>query len=472
MSVSVANVSAMRAIRAPSLVATTSVSTVFVATHDDFYRYVPGGTLTPADGTIYSSSDGLGQWVRMFIPSAKWRSQALWSIDESNSTGLASDENTGADDSHPLLTIDEWVRRIGTGDLTASVQVRWLSNTTRTSVNLSAIKVGQTTSATIPTVTFFGVPTIMRSGTLTGAASGSSTPWTVSDSSLPVSWTASVGMSTSSGSRLIRKTDKTKHAFLAYESVAKTAATSPHAAYSATNPDPVFGGGSATFANGESYEVVTLPTFPDVTTPLGTENFNGFVFIYLDFVGGIRGYAQARLCGFRNFASLWNVYGNSAVGIKGGILPSGGFISGMNSGNTLDRTITLGAWQFANWSGDMNGYANVIAKTGSWSLDHGNIGRLGSVYVYDCTATSAIRLTNNSNVSVDGIPNGSGNTGTIVEIRDAGCSFNTVVPAASVGTSFAASTSGSQITVVGTAKAWSDIPYWDSTHNAGFVCKP
>lgn len=470
MSVRVANVSAMRA-TSTTLLSSTVSNTVFIDSLDDYFRYVPGVTQTPESGVVYTSSDGLGQWVRMFIPSTKWRSQALWSIDESNSTGLASDENTGLDDSHPLLTIDEWVRRIGTGKLTASMQVRWLSNTTRTSVNLDAITMGQSTTATVPTVTFFGVPTVIRSGTLTGAAAGGVTPWTVSDSSLTTSWAASTGLSTSSGSRLIRKSDKSKHAFLAYESVAKTAATSPHTAYSATNPDPVFSGGSATFANGEAYEVVTLPTFPDVTVPSGTENFNGFVFIYLDFVGGIRGYAQARLCGFRNAASIWNVYGNSSVAIKGGILTSGGFMSGMNTGNVLDRTISLGAWGFNNWSGDQNGCVNVVAKAGSWSLDHGNTGRLGSVYVHDCTATSAIRLTNTSNASVDGI-HGSGNTGTVVQVRDSGCSMNSVVTAASVATSFDATTSGSQITVVGTAKTWADIPYWDATHNSGFVCNP
>lgn len=50
------------------------------------------------------------------IPSAcpSWALQLTWYIDPANSTGLASDENTGASSSTPLLTWEEFNRRLGT----------------------------------------------------------------------------------------------------------------------------------------------------------------------------------------------------------------------------------------------------------------------------------------------------------------------------------------------------------------------
>ncbi len=466
MSVSVATINAMRALPTSGFNLSLA-NTVYVATQDDFYRFVPGGTLTPTTGLVYASSDGLGQWNRMLIPSVKWRAQTTWSIDESNVTGRADDEGTGADDSHPLASIDEFVRRIGDSGMRSSIVVRWLSDTTHQTVNLEAIRPSSLAiGASLPTLTFLGVPTVVRTGTLTGAADGAATAWTVSDSSLPVSWAASVGMSSAAGSRLIRKTDKTRHAFLAYESVAKTAATSPTAAYSATNMDPVFGGGTGSFANGDAYEVIRLPSFPDVTFSPSAADFNGVVCIYLDFTGGVRGTAQVRLSGYRNYAGMWNMFAGGGTSNLGVIVTTGGSISGNNQNNAFDRSIFLGAFQFNNWNGDMNTYVNVVAKGGRLTVLHGCAGRLGTVNIYDCTGT-AIQISNVSAVTVDGL-HGSGNLGLIVDVRDSGCSVNstTTTPL----TAFDATTSVAKpISVVGTTYDYANIPITAAGKNAYFV---
>ena len=443
----------------------------FVTSRDAMFLWSPGFGLTAADGMIVNGVTG--QWTRQSTPSVKYQAQATWSIDESNTTGLASDDNSGIDDAHPLLNIDEYFRRIG-GLLKQSTQVRWLSNTTHTSVNLETLLVDQSKSATIPVLTFFGVPTVIRSGTLTGAADGSSTPWTVSDSALATSWNAAGCLSTTGGSRLIRKADKTKHAFLYDETVAKTAKTSPTTGYSATNPDIVFSGSSASFANGEAYEFVSLPTFPDITLPSTGSNFNGTVLVYLDFIGGIRGgYVQARLCGFRNYAACWNAFAGGGLALFGCIIQSGGYITGQNASNAMDRTLTLGAWQFNNWGGDQNGMVNVVAKGGQWWFAHGSIGQSGTVVVYDCTSNPAVRVSNRSNTILDAMPNGGGNTGVLVEVRDPGCSVVTGVAAASLTASFAATTSSAHpVKVISTDYDWSALPAWQTNQNAGFGSKP
>ncbi len=239
--------------------------------------------LGPAEATaqpevVVPASDGR-QWVRQFIPNPKWQKQNTWSVDESNATGLASDENTCADDTHPCLTIDEFVRRMGHVVLTQAVAVRWLSDTTHYSIDLSAIT-GSNQAALAPTTNYplviVGVPTVIRTGILTGATNA---PWTVSDSSLPVSWSASGCLSTSSGVRVIRKTDGSKHAMMGYENSVKTAQVSPTNGYSETWS--VAGTASASFTPGDAYEVLSVPKFPRVFASVSVPNFIGSYFTCL-----------------------------------------------------------------------------------------------------------------------------------------------------------------------------------------------
>lgn len=460
MSVRATNISAMRAIR-DSTLSTSNANTVFVATHDDFYQYAPGSTLTPADGMVYSSADGLGQWIRMYIPSRKWQTQATWSVDESNVTGLASDENTGADDTHPLLTLEELLRRLGRWSATSSVTVRWLSDTTRSTVNLNGISAGGLPAGgTAPSIFFLGVPTVLRSGTLTGATDA---PWTVADSSLPTSWSASGLLSTSSGVRMIRKTDGTKHAILGYELVAKTARCSPTTGYSNAASATV-GTSAASFTNGDAYEVISLPKFPRIACPPLSAGFNGAYFIYLDAAGFTGGRAQLRLGGFRNFAPISGDIASGSVSVFGGAWIAGGSFSTTGS-SSFDRCIVLGSTlQMGPWPGDNNGFSNVIAQAGQIRMSHASFGRLGTLYAYDCSVT-ALQIDNLATCTLDAM-HGSGNTGLIVDIRDSGCSINS----ASASTAFDATTSlAKPISLVGTTYNYADIPIVNANKGAFFV---
>lgn len=112
MSIQVANIEAMKSLGCTVFTARTAAS-VFVSTLDDYFRVVLHGTLPLTPGLVYRSNDTLAQFVRLLIPSRKWLTQASWYLDEANATGLASDENTGADATHPLLTGAEFERRVG-----------------------------------------------------------------------------------------------------------------------------------------------------------------------------------------------------------------------------------------------------------------------------------------------------------------------------------------------------------------------
>jgi hypothetical protein len=463
----------------PNVVAATSIilsglaeaglyegAIAYVQTYGDFFSWHPGLTLTASSGVVINGTSG--QWTRMYIPNPKWQAQTTWSIDESNVSGLASDENSGIDDTHPLLTIAEFTRRMQRLPVTGTIVVRWMSDTTSIQVNLAAMGPGNTplpTPENFPVIVFVGVPTVLRSGTLDGATDA---PWTVSDSTLPTSWAASGLVSTSTGTRLIRKTDKTKHAFIGYENVAKTAQTSPTNGYNENLVWTPFGVQAASFANGDAYEVLSLPKFPRVTPPDYSAGFGAAVFMLLDMDGILGGQAHVRHCGFRqNSVSLNSIIRSGVHQLYGTIFVGTVTIAGLYGSNALSRSMFLGTVNLLTYNGDMNTLINVIAKAGNWRINHTSVPRIGTVYMYDTTITPVIQINNNSVVTLDAL-HGSNNTGVLVDIRDSGCSVNstTTTPL----TAFDATTTApNPISVVGTTYAYAAIPIDVPTHNASFT---
>lgn len=73
---------------------------------DYFVRH--GASLGEDDGATVISG-----WRRLRIPHPEWMDQTEWVIDELNTTGLASDENSGATATRPLRTAAERWRRMG-----------------------------------------------------------------------------------------------------------------------------------------------------------------------------------------------------------------------------------------------------------------------------------------------------------------------------------------------------------------------
>lgn len=132
MSISVSNISAMRALPTTSFVASTVVNTVYVETVGDFFRFKAGSTVALQSNVVVASSDGLGQWTRMGIPNQTFQAALFWAVDPSNASSIASDENTGwsnvslADARlRPLLTFGELNRRlIAYGATTGTVVVQ------------------------------------------------------------------------------------------------------------------------------------------------------------------------------------------------------------------------------------------------------------------------------------------------------------------------------------------------------------
>lgn len=460
-----------------AMVGTTNLSTVtvtgfpsystraWVQSVGDWFDLQPPG-ITPSVPLVQVVASDGRHWVREFILNPEWLAQATWSMDESNVTGLASDENTGIDDTHPLLSVDELVRRIGVSGNFGTKVIRWLSNTTHSQINLASISPAGIPLATpdnFPVIIFVGVPTVLRTGTLTGATDA---PWTVTDSSLPTSWTASGLISSSSGTRLIRKTDKTKHAFMAYESTARTAKTSPTNGFTEDLVWFPFGTPAASFAPGDTYEVLSLPKFPRVTPPDYSAAYGAAVFMLLDMDGILGGQVEVRNCGFdRPFPDVNAAARSGLHQIHGGLFAQGAVLSATYADSGFDRVLFLGRVTFSTFNGDMNGDVNVIANTGRIFIAHAALPRLGAIYVYDTTFSPVIQITNNSTVSIDSLQ-GSGNTGVLVDVRDSGCSVNS---RSSPGAFNATTSAAHPISVVGTQYDYTAIPITVPTKNASFT---
>ncbi len=430
----------------------------YVATVGDFFAWHTGQALTTTATTIINGP--AGQWTRMGIPNRAWRAQATWSIDESNVSGLASDENTCADDTHPCLNGDEFVRRMGTVVLGQATTVRWMSDTTHYSIDFSNIS-GGNQSVITPVTNFplvvLGVPTVIRSGTLTGATDA---PWSVTDSALGTSWSASGCLSASTGVRLIRKTDKTKYAMMGYEDVAKTAKTSPTNGFSETYSSQ--GTEVASFAPGDAYEVLSLPKFPRVKPTLSVPGFVGYYSILLDMTNIWGSGCETRLCGWRSVGAAFNATGGF-IHVKGGIFLSGGSFTG-TPGEIFYRTMFLGG--SATMNNTFEGTTNVVAKAGLFKVSDGAIGIIGTMYVYDNTGASpAIRIELGAHANISAV-HGSGNTGVIIDIPDSGSSLNS----RSAASSFDATTSSAHpITIVGASFDYADIPIVVADKDSSFT---
>jgi hypothetical protein len=108
------NVQAVATVAALAALASAALpdgSLAFVQTVKAYFCLV--ASTQAASGVVRVAAAGnAGHLWERCLESTDWRAQLLWSVDPSNSTGLASDENTGATDLLPLLTHSECARRL------------------------------------------------------------------------------------------------------------------------------------------------------------------------------------------------------------------------------------------------------------------------------------------------------------------------------------------------------------------------
>lgn len=130
------------------------------------------------DGITVVAATGKGgsQWQRVAWLNLVWQAQLTWSVDPQNSTGTASDENTGVDDAHALLTMRELQRRVAGSRYVngeAARIVRLLSSMNATDGGYFDVLGSGTPAFSSHTpfgsdswFTIVGVPTVVYTGTI------------------------------------------------------------------------------------------------------------------------------------------------------------------------------------------------------------------------------------------------------------------------------------------------------------------
>jgi hypothetical protein len=189
------------------------------------------------------------QWVRLLSRNPVFEVQATWVIDPTNSTGLASDDNSGVDATHPLLTFSEHAWRWAEAQITASVAVTVLGAQQAGDEPIFTAHVAKGV-----TVTWTGTPTDLYSSTVTtftlmNVVAAAADDAQFSDAAVPGGSFTAAGMA-AKGTRLIATTGQQAIAYLLKDLGGTTCRTTRPMDASLNN---------VSFANGDTYKAQTLP---------------------------------------------------------------------------------------------------------------------------------------------------------------------------------------------------------------------
>src|SRR5579863_7248619 len=106
--ITLANVSALATYASGSL---PDGTLVYLQTYKAYFALVTSTQAASTNVRIAASGNAGHLWVRI-QESTAWWSQLTWYIDPQNTSGTASDENSGASNVLPLSTFAEWSRRM------------------------------------------------------------------------------------------------------------------------------------------------------------------------------------------------------------------------------------------------------------------------------------------------------------------------------------------------------------------------
>ncbi len=365
---------------------------------------------------------GTGLWDRIGIESPTYQAQTVFAIDPANVSGVADDENLGygvdvaAARLVPLRSMAEWRRRVRGAQFVRDVMRHidiMSTSTVEDDAHIDGFSTGRGLSGPI---VMAGAQTVLFSGTVTAYQQGNigNGRHLITDSAIPTSWTASGGVTTTSGSRYIRKVGGTIHAALLRDMGSKTVQIGPAVTYSAT-PSMSVTGGQTVFQVGDAYEVVSVPRWPGMMT-MGAQlnvrlmclDISSTATILLS-SGVINDWTY---CGFltsvsflgRNVCRGCVFVGPSVTGI--------GISNFFNS--FLNTLVQWGPGETANW----NLQEGVFVNT---SLRLWHAGRLdggGQLRMYDNT-TACLSVRHGGYVERVGI-SGEGNTGLLLEVDTGG----------------------------------------------------
>jgi hypothetical protein len=157
----------------------------WVDTVGAYYQLQTSALATTTTTVIAASGAAGARWLRMDWLNPVWQAQTTWTVN----TSTGNDENAGTGGA-PLLTVSEVARRLSYARITAATTVQVTGN----------MAAGDQPSFTFTCkifngFTIAGVPTVLYTGSVTGSTQVAAAPTTtennLTDSAIPVSFTAS-----------------------------------------------------------------------------------------------------------------------------------------------------------------------------------------------------------------------------------------------------------------------------------------
>jgi hypothetical protein len=394
----------------------TEGQAAYVASVGAVFRLQLGALTTDAITVVNATGKAGYQWVRINAYNKACEAQATWAVDPQNSSGTASDENTGLDSTHALRSYYELSRRLFNAEVSTALVVTVLSNLQagdNPAFSLRVVSGG--------TLTFLGVPTVLYSGTVTTFTAESTVAAAddnqLSDTSVPVSYTAS-GML--ADGVLFQRTNST--AIYWYGMKDLTAKT-----LRCSNPVTLTGTVTA-LAPGDTYQAVTLPTIGPLRFPF-VSLFNGMTYRFLNHVDSNApiattpiGYSHSwKTAGLNGqFATSINAAMNaSALSASGRPALTLSFIGGM-----LRSTAGSTSW---SWSMFFTVNRLSIQGGGLTVVNGANLSVSGRLTVCDCT-TRALLSSSYALIQMDtgACVGGKGNSGAMIGVNHASTLRGTV----------------------------------------------
>jgi hypothetical protein len=439
----------------------------YVATYGDYFSWHPGQSLTPVAGVVINGPTG--QWTRMGIPNRTFLAAQFWSIDpvSGNDEAQGWGASTAASDLVPLKTMAELDRRLaGNPGYTGAPFFHILNN-----VPSADSRVMQNIKSKSGSTSVFPI--------IAGALSAPLTTGTVTNytAAVPAANTGFLVDLTSAatyiGKCLIDQDNR--YAWVLDAASANVAVISQPMA-------EVFGPVIGCFppeprdlVNGKTFGVYTFPTLP--FWPFNAECMYGTV-AQLDIAGGV---ISENLGGTQPFILKCILRGGSPAGNgTGGAWTQGAAdISGClftKSGSNTAWT-SRGGQHVIHSCTVLNGFLYIL-NGASCSFQETLTLYNSTVKLDETASVQGVRITTprlqigifNTTTpaftggsvrfpSDGGTVYGAGNGSTIFEVPQ-GRGWS--IPKAGS----TATTSGSQITVGGTAKTWADVPFVNTANNA------
>lgn len=396
----------------------------FVETYKDFFHLDRHTTRTFQQDVTLSGSQPNTWWVRMNIADPYWATQTTWYIDPAGTNPQpGNDENDGLTTATPIKSIAEWRRRIKGAVFLTDVDIHALSGST---IPDDGLFYGFTTPSLLKYVRLIGVPTVLFTGTIASYVPYSgNTRGQFTDASIPTSWTASGLITSTTGSRFIRKTGTgvRHYSHLLKDLGSKSVQFGIVVDCDEAVGTSIFTSTETNFANGDAYEVVSLPTWPQAQAHSGGTILQNFDLLRLSNAGEIIsaiGQLRYHLCGFIDPGQTVNSY---SIRIYSSVFcnPSGFLLNGATPGLTNCSLSNGCLFQIAPGSGTWQAQRLVIVGSVVSFTDAGALTiwpafnlHLGSLRCFDNVAP-IISVGNSSKCTLSGgTIVGSGNSGKLV----------------------------------------------------------